>query len=120
MLKRITPERFNQFLIIKRSTRYAAFLDETLCDCEIYEMTEDEEQPKEEKKPQEKPKQAPKKKEATVDLGKVKALYEGGKSIEWIADDMHFSKGYIYQVVRELIKNGTITKRKEATDGGDA
>ena len=116
MLKRVTPERFNQFLIIKRSTRYAAFLNDTLCDCEIYEMTEDEEQPAEQKKPQEKPKQAPKKQ---VDRGRVMALYNGGWKVKDIAEDCGCSEATVYTILKQLKEEGKIT-RKEATDGGDA
>lgn len=116
MLKRITPERFNQFLIIKRSTHYVSFLNETLCDCEIYEMTEDEEQAKEQKKPQEKPKQAQKKQ---VDRGRVMALYNGNWKVKDIAEDCGCSEATVYTILKQLTKEGMIT-RKEAADGGNA
>lgn len=36
----------------------------------------------------------------SVDIGKILALREAGRSLEWIADDMGMSKGAVYNALR--------------------
>lgn len=64
--------------------------------------------PAENKKPEQpKPKEEPKKKAKVIDHGKIVACYKGGRSPQWIADDM----GISWQtVVNHLEKEGIYKK----------
>lgn len=60
-----------------------------------------------EPKPEPKPKEEPKKKAKVIDHGKIVACYKGGRSPQWIADDM----GISWQtVVNHLEKEGIYKK----------
>ena len=52
-------------------------------------------------KPIFKPEQ-PVKKWKKIDRGKVKALWDAGRTVKWIADDLHCSEGTIYKIIDEL------------------
>lgn len=44
--------------------------------------------------------QNPKTRKNSVDIGKILALREAGRSLEWIADDMGMSKGAVHNALR--------------------
>ena len=60
-------------------------------------------EPEPKKEPKKAPKKKPKKKqEKAFDMGKLKALYEGGWSVAKIADEMGVSQQTIYNKLKEL------------------
>ena len=55
-----------------------------------------------EPEPKKEPKKAPKKQEKAFDMGKLRALHEGGWSVAKIADEMGVSQQTIYNKLKEL------------------
>lgn len=90
------------------------------------ELPRAEEEPKEEpeKKPEPEPKKvAPKKKNAgntnakkKIDDGKIRALYEGGRTVSWIADEMKLAP---QTVVNHLTKMGIYKTKAERSEANE-
>ena len=83
------------------------------------ELPKAEEEPKEEpeKKPEPKSKKAaPKKKtlKKDIDDGKIRACYEGGRSVEWIADEMKLAP---QTIINHLTKMGIYKTNAERGEG---
>jgi hypothetical protein len=116
MLTKYEPEYFKRFLCMNPENGCGMTLDEALKGVLIFGMPGSDEDTTEEKKPAEKPKQAQKKQ---VDRGRVMALYNGNWKVKDIAEDCGCSEATVYTILKQLTKEGKIT-RKEATDGGDA
>ena len=82
------------------------------------ELPKAEEEPKEEpeEKPEPKPKKAaPKKKtlKKDIDDGKIRACYEGGRSVSWIADEMKLAP---QTVINHLTKMGIYKTKAERSE----
>ena len=83
------------------------------------ELPKAEEEPKEEpeKKPEPKSKKAaPKKKtlKKDIDDGKIRACYEGGRSVAWIADEMKLAP---QTIINHLTKMGIYKTKAERGEG---
>ena len=85
------------------------------------ELPKAEEEPKEEPEKKSEPKKtAPKKKNAgntnakkNIDDGKIRACYEGGRTVAWIADEMKLAP---QTVVNHLTKMGIYKTRAERSE----
>lgn len=82
------------------------------------ELPKAEEEPKEEpkKKPEPKPKKAASKKKTlkkNIDDGKIRACYEGGRSVAWIADKMKLAP---QTIINHLTKMGIYKTKAERSE----
>ena len=82
------------------------------------ELPKAEEEPKEEpkKKPEPKPKKAASKKKTlkkNIDDGKIRACYEGGRSVAWIADEMKLAP---QTIINHLTKMGIYKTKAERSE----
>lgn len=82
---------------------------------------ENEELPKAEEEPEKKPepkpkKEAPKKKtlKKDIDDGKIRACYEGGRTVAWIADEMKLAP---QTIINHLTKMGIYKTKAERSEG---
>ena len=106
-LYRTGKERGMKILITKDELIELLKISEPDVRLDIAEAIKVEVEKVKEPKPEPKPKEEPKKKAKVIDHGKIVACYKGGRSPQWIADDM----GISWQtVVNHLEKEGIYKK----------